>query len=218
MTAPKWSKDELDKLIHLLGQNLSDTQIAERLQRSQSSITAKVSRLQKAGLGRWRKRGRTLTLWTQDDEDTASRMWREGSSASSISKALDGRHSRNAVIGKMYRLGVDTPVQQPVALKPKNPRPKRVAKPAPLTVDEKIIRLHKNGIKTSDIACRQKVRKSVVVDILLKAGMDVAANDPRHYSVDPMWSMNEDDRRMAFYTKFQSGWAEVLKRLAKPHA
>lgn len=33
------------------------------------------------------------------------------------------------------------------------------------------------------------------------------------YKVHPMWSMPEDERRLAFYEKFQQGWAEVQERL-----
>lgn len=33
------------------------------------------------------------------------------------------------------------------------------------------------------------------------------------YKVHPMWSMPEDERRIAFYEKFRAGWAEVQERL-----
>lgn len=43
--------------------------------------------------------------WTDDRVDTLKRMWGEGHSASSIAKELGGV-TRNAVIGKVHRLGL----------------------------------------------------------------------------------------------------------------
>ena len=43
--------------------------------------------------------------WTDDRVETLKRMWGEGSSASTIAKALGGV-TRNAVIGKVHRLGL----------------------------------------------------------------------------------------------------------------
>ena len=37
-------------------------------------------------------------------------------------------------------------------------------------------------------------------------------------SIHPCWGMSDDDRRQAFYEKFQAGWTEVLKRLEQPNA
>lgn len=43
--------------------------------------------------------------WNEREETTLNRLWLEGLSASQISKQLDGR-SRNAVIGRLHRLGL----------------------------------------------------------------------------------------------------------------
>ena len=43
--------------------------------------------------------------WTDERVDTLKRMWADGSSASTIAKALGGV-TRNAVIGKVHRLGL----------------------------------------------------------------------------------------------------------------
>lgn len=43
--------------------------------------------------------------WTDDRVETLKRMWGEGASASTIAKALGGV-TRNAVIGKVHRLGL----------------------------------------------------------------------------------------------------------------
>ena len=44
--------------------------------------------------------------WTDERVDLLSRLWLEGKSASQIAKALGGGLTRNAVIGKVHRLGL----------------------------------------------------------------------------------------------------------------
>ncbi len=77
--------------------------------------------------------------WTDDRVETLKRMWGEGASASQIAKELGGV-TRNAVIGKVHRLGLSnrnldetkteaaTPVEEPA--KAAKPAPK-AAKPDP---------------------------------------------------------------------------------------
>lgn len=45
--------------------------------------------------------------WTADDEANLRRWWDEGVSCSQISAGFGGRFSRNAVIGKVHRLGLE---------------------------------------------------------------------------------------------------------------
>ena len=83
--------------------------------------------------------------WTDERVETLKKMWAEGQSASQIAKELGGV-TRNAVIGKVHRLGLSNRVggaPEPVKAKPepaaaapkpeaKPARPPRVeAKPAP---------------------------------------------------------------------------------------
>ena len=44
--------------------------------------------------------------WTEDRVDVLKRLWLEGLSASQIAKQLGGGVTRNAVIGKVHRLGL----------------------------------------------------------------------------------------------------------------
>ena len=74
--------------------------------------------------------------WTDDRVETLKRMWGEGQSASQIAKELGGV-TRNAVIGKVHRLGLSnrtagTPAveEKPVEAKAK-PKPAPAPKPAP---------------------------------------------------------------------------------------
>jgi GcrA cell cycle regulator len=79
--------------------------------------------------------------WTDERVETLKRMWAEGQSASQIAKELGGV-TRNAVIGKVHRLGLsnrvaggkededDTPVAPAASVKPE-PRPEPVTRPEP---------------------------------------------------------------------------------------
>ena len=44
--------------------------------------------------------------WTEDRVGALTKLWLEGQSASQIAKALGGGVTRNAVIGKVHRLGL----------------------------------------------------------------------------------------------------------------
>ena len=81
--------------------------------------------------------------WSEDRVETLKKMWGEGQSASQIAKELGGV-TRNAVIGKVHRLGLsnrstttdksgDKTKAKPAAKKPAQPKaaPKAAAKAAP---------------------------------------------------------------------------------------
>ena len=78
--------------------------------------------------------------WTDERVETLKRMWSDGQSASAIAKELGGV-TRNAVIGKVHRLGLSNrndepeaaaaPVPEPVAEKPADRKPAAAA-PQPL--------------------------------------------------------------------------------------
>jgi GcrA cell cycle regulator len=82
--------------------------------------------------------------WTDERVETLKRMWNEGQSASQIAKELGGV-TRNAVIGKVHRLGLSnrvggkededeaTPAPTVVAMKPEAaPRPEPAPRAEPL--------------------------------------------------------------------------------------
>ncbi len=70
------------------------------------------------------------TGWTPTRIDTLSSLWRDGLSASQVAKALGGV-TRNAVIGKVHRLGLGGRVAGGVVRMPATPRPPR---PSPIRV------------------------------------------------------------------------------------
>ena len=104
--------------------------------------------------------------WTDERVETLKKMWGEGQSASQIAKELGGV-TRNAVIGKVHRLGLSNraaasgaaakaaPKEKPAAAaKPAAPKPAPKAKPAPApaasvpAVKEEVL-LDENGIPIS---------------------------------------------------------------------
>jgi GcrA cell cycle regulator len=72
--------------------------------------------------------------WTDERVETLKKLWLDGLSASQIAKQLGGV-TRNAVIGKVHRLGLSgraTPSQpqRPIFKAPRAPRPAVAAAPA----------------------------------------------------------------------------------------
>ena len=65
--------------------------------------------------------------WTDERIDRLKKMWSEGATASQIADELGGV-SRNAVIGKAHRLGLDS---RPSPVKPGEEKEKKAAAPAP---------------------------------------------------------------------------------------
>jgi GcrA cell cycle regulator len=73
--------------------------------------------------------------WTDERVATLKKLWLDGLSASQIAKQLGGV-TRNAVIGKVHRLGLSgrAAPSQPARPVYKAPRPARVAAPTPAPV------------------------------------------------------------------------------------
>ncbi len=63
--------------------------------------------------------------WTDERIDRLKELWTQGKTASHIADELGGV-SRNAVIGKAHRLGLQS---RPSPVKPNEPAPKAKAKP-----------------------------------------------------------------------------------------
>src|SRR5829696_4058855 len=65
--------------------------------------------------------------WTDERIDRLKKMWSDGATASQIAEELGGV-SRNAVIGKAHRLGLDA---RPSPVKPGEEKEKKAASPPP---------------------------------------------------------------------------------------
>jgi GcrA cell cycle regulator len=86
--------------------------------------------------------------WSDERVELLKKMWGEGQSASQIAKELGGV-TRNAVIGKVHRLGLsnrngsggaaaEAPKAKPAAKPAAKPKPKAAAKPAPAPKAEEV--------------------------------------------------------------------------------
>ena len=98
------------------------------------SKAALMGPLQYIGLKKFRTGGICMA-WTEDRVDVLKKLWAEGHSASQIAKQLGGV-TRNAVIGKVHRLGLSgraTP-SRPVK------RPPRLARPKPQVMPDGSVR------------------------------------------------------------------------------
>ena len=148
--------------------------------------------------------------WPQSDVEQAAAMWKEGMSGGEISKAMGGKYSRTAVIGKMNRIGL---ARAPVIVRPPVDRMKKWGRPIKEDYTADIIERHDRGQRPSEIANRVGMKTDEVIEILKANDIDAEENIHPPYQVHPMWSMPEDERRQAFYEKFSKGWAEVQERL-----
>jgi len=100
--------------------------------------------------------------WTDERVETLKRMWGEGQSASQIAKELGGV-TRNAVIGKVHRLGLSNragaggaatkaaPKEKPAPAAKTAPKPKPAPKAAPAPEKKKEPDLDENGIPISAV-------------------------------------------------------------------
>ena len=81
--------------------------------------------------------------WTEERVETLKKLWTEGHSASQIANQLGGV-TRNAVIGKVHRLGLSgratpsRPVKRPPRLARPKPTPQRVEKTVKKPVAEEV--------------------------------------------------------------------------------
>src|SRR5258705_1610523 len=77
----------------------------------------------------------TVLTWTDDRVEQLKKLWESGLSASQIAAEL-GNVTRNAVIGKVHRLGLSCPAKSPSSAAP----PPRKARPA-----QPMIRVSRSG-------------------------------------------------------------------------
>lgn len=89
--------------------------------------------------------------WTEDRVDVLKKLWAEGHSASQIAKQLGGV-TRNAVIGKVHRLGLSgraTP-SRPVKRPPRLARPKPQVQTAGAVATQPTVSTEDTPIRRSD--------------------------------------------------------------------
>jgi GcrA cell cycle regulator len=82
--------------------------------------------------------------WTDERVETLKRMWAEGASASQIAKEL-GQVTRNAVIGKVHRLGLSNrvaPNGEPEGEEPVAEASVHVAEPVSVAEESEVVEEH----------------------------------------------------------------------------
>lgn len=93
-----WPHGEIELLKRWKADGRTYEQISARLGRSEASVGAMCRSL---GLTR-----RVQNSWTREREIILERLWKEGLSASQIARKMGQGISRNAVIGKVTRMGL----------------------------------------------------------------------------------------------------------------
>lgn len=104
----------------------------------------------------------SASSWTDDRVQILSRLWREGQSANQIARALAGGVTRNAVIGKIHRLGLSGRARR-ARSKSKPPRASRQrVGPARMfakaTLPDCTMRAPQTGLATIVSICRGQCR------------------------------------------------------------
>ena len=98
--------------------------------------------------------------WTDERIETLKTMWEAGQTASQIAEAL-GEVSRNAVIGKAHRLGLQA---RPSPVRPNEPAPSPEAAPAPEPVaaapepEEADVGLDEDDLAAEPVRATQQAR------------------------------------------------------------
>src|SRR5271155_5354839 len=113
--------------------------------------------------------------WTDEKIEQLKQHWTEGKSASQIASLLGQGLTRNAVIGKVHRLGLAGRARSPGLLSPR-PRPSAPHPPAPRAAAPRMASAHRitRGATALAIApealadAEPKVFESVVVPMSLR--------------------------------------------------
>jgi GcrA cell cycle regulator len=115
-----WTRAENAELMRLHQAGRSNNEIAAALGKTRRAVTGKLSR---TNLSNPRK-----SPWTDERAVLLAQLWNDGLRASQIAAELGGI-TRNAVIGKVHRLGLSGRAK-PAKARPRKPAP-RPAKPRP---------------------------------------------------------------------------------------
>lgn len=131
-----------------------------------------------------------MNRWPEEDEIKLRQLWEVGKSCGQIGIALGRRYTTKAVRDKCKRMKLEPNPSQGVDLDM-----------------ETITALYDKGYSPGSIAKKTGDCRNTVVAALKKSGI---WQDPEPKSaVHPMWSMDEDARRIAFIEKFERGMAEL---------
>jgi len=199
-----WTPEETDQVTKMYMSGATDAEMSDALDRTIGSISGQIRTLRAQGRVTHVRPKPDSAFWTVERLQTLKDMWENGSSGGSIAKRLDC--TRSAVLSRVRGMGLH---RGEGTYRPKAGRYK------PIDVNEVIRQRHAVRQHINDIASAARLSVRDVRTRLKDMGLDASELASTIHHVHPMWSMNDDDRRLAFYDKFQKGWAEVQKRLAQ---
>jgi len=104
-----WTEEEIEKILKLDDEGLPTTSIAEEMKLGHTVVYNAIRKYRKNSKGEQEIENGKTSKWTPSRVNKLYKMWREGNSAQKIADAL-GETTRNAVIGKIYRLGLSNRV------------------------------------------------------------------------------------------------------------
>jgi GcrA cell cycle regulator len=107
---PAWRPERIEQMLALKDQGLSDYEVARKMGCSRTAVANKLSRMRNP-----RATVRKSGLWDEHRVALLTKLWVNGKSAAEVAAALNAGMdhsrfvSRNAVIGKVHRLGLSRP-------------------------------------------------------------------------------------------------------------
>lgn len=108
---PAWRPERIEQMLALKDQGLSDYEVARKMGCSRTAVANKLSRMRNPRATLERPTG----LWDQERTSRMVELWTAGKSAADVAAMLNAgapvefHVSRNAVIGKVHRLGLSRP-------------------------------------------------------------------------------------------------------------
>jgi GcrA cell cycle regulator len=109
------------KILELWHQELSTPQIGERLGMEERNVAYQIKQLRAHGAALpSRVKVTRGDSWTPERVEKLKVLYAEGQSANAIARAIGGGLSRNAVIGKIHRMGLQRPME--ADHRPRQPR------------------------------------------------------------------------------------------------
>lgn len=153
--------------------------------------------------------------WTEERVEQLKQLWTEGLSASQIARQLGGV-TRNAVIGKVHRLGLAGRATPARAERPRMPVVRRLARPRPMAIVQMPIVeadpvVDENGNKTTVLTISDRMCKWPIGD----PSMDNFTFCGRRSGDGPYCHEHSQVAYQPAQTKKRSGPAELARSLRR---
>lgn len=201
----RWTPQDTLTLKKMYDEGSSNDEIAKALGTSIRAVRTRCQTLQRNEVLS-RDRPGTNSFWTPAVYAKLEQMWvHEGLPGSQCAAAIGC--SRSAAMSAVRRMGW--------LRAPGTSRPAKGTKKEAFFVDPDkfVAEKYEAGSSIGDIANVTRTTAGRVRERLERMGYEIVKTPSYTQAVHPMWSMDEDARRQAFYEKFKAGWADVQDRL-----